>query len=167
MLALFALLMLNYLLLLIDEYSDLHPYKGEISKLMKNPNVGILELFDGCEKKWSLEMGGSYEWVEDEAQLRELVEVLSNEKMLAVDTEQHSLRSFLGFTALIQVHVYISTRKFPSLGARLGLFINSVHWSFSCSLQCACGVSIFNIPRFIVFGMHVKLMFIYLRQLMY
>lgn len=114
-LALFALLVLNYLLLLIDEYSDLHPYKGEISKLMKNPNVGILELFDGCEK-WSLEMGGSYVWVEDEAQLRELVEVLSNEKMFSVDTEQHSLSSFLGFTALIQVHVCISTRKFPPFG---------------------------------------------------
>lgn len=85
-----------------DEYSDLHPYKGVISKLVMNPNVGILELFDGCEK-WSLEMGGSYVWVEDEAQLRELVEVLSNEKMFAVDTEQHSLSSFLGFTALIQI----------------------------------------------------------------
>ncbi|KAH6785648.1 hypothetical protein C2S51_038103 [Perilla frutescens var. frutescens] len=85
-----------------EECSDVHPYKGEISKLMKNPNVGTLELFDGC-KKWSLEMGRSYVWVEAEAQLRELVEVLSNEKVFAVDTEQHSLRSLLGFTALIQI----------------------------------------------------------------
>ncbi|KAL9145069.1 hypothetical protein ABFS82_13G015000 [Erythranthe guttata] len=85
-----------------EEYSNLHPYKGEISKLMKNPNVGFLECLDGCEKG-SLEMGSSYMWVETEAQLRELVGVLSNEKVFAVDTEQHSYRSFLGFTALVQI----------------------------------------------------------------
>ncbi|XP_057792686.1 protein RRP6-like 3 isoform X2 [Salvia miltiorrhiza] len=85
-----------------EEYSDLHPYKGEISSLMKNANVEILELFEGCEK-WSLEMGGEYVWVEEEAQLREVAEELSNEKVFAVDTEQHGLRSFLGFTALIQI----------------------------------------------------------------
>ncbi|KAL0362378.1 UNVERIFIED_CONTAM: protein RRP6-like 3 [Sesamum calycinum] len=85
-----------------EEYSNLHPYKGEISKLIKNPNVAFLEVLDGCEKG-VLEMGDSYVWVETEAQLRELVEVLSNEKVFAVDTEQHSFRSFLGFTALIQI----------------------------------------------------------------
>ena len=83
---------------------NLHPYKGEISRLMKNGNVRILELFDGCEK-WSVEMGGEYVWVEAEEQLRELVADLSNEEVFAVDTEQHGLRSFLGFTALIQVHI--------------------------------------------------------------
>ncbi|PIN22164.1 Ribonuclease D [Handroanthus impetiginosus] len=85
-----------------EEYSNLHPYKGEISKLMKNPNVGFLEFLDGCEKG-NLEMGGSYTSVETEPQLRELVEVLSHERVFAVDTEQHSFRSFLGFTALIQI----------------------------------------------------------------
>ena len=45
----------------------------------------------------------AYVWVETESQLEEMVEVLSKEKIFGVDTEQHSLRSFLGFTALIQV----------------------------------------------------------------
>ncbi|KAI3457347.1 hypothetical protein Pfo_014010 [Paulownia fortunei] len=85
-----------------EELSNLHPYKGEISKLMRNPNVGLLEFLDGCEKG-TLEMGGSYAWVETQAQLKELVEVLSNEMVFAVDTEQHSFRSFLGFTALVQI----------------------------------------------------------------
>ncbi|XP_011100270.1 protein RRP6-like 3 isoform X2 [Sesamum indicum] len=85
-----------------EDYSNLHPYRGEISQLIKNPNVAFLEVLDGCEKG-VLEMGDSYVWVETEAQLGELVEVLSNEKVFAVDTEQHSFRSFLGFTALIQI----------------------------------------------------------------
>ncbi|KAL1555506.1 protein RRP6-like 3 isoform X1 [Salvia divinorum] len=85
-----------------EEELNLHPYKVEISSLMKNANVGILELFDGYEK-WSMGMGGEYVWVEAEEQLRELVADLSNEEVFAVDTEQHGLRSFLGFTALIQI----------------------------------------------------------------
>ncbi|KAL8474285.1 hypothetical protein ACS0TY_030930 [Phlomoides rotata] len=85
-----------------EEYPNLHPYKGEISKLMKNPNVGFLEFLDGNEMR-SMEMEGSYVWIETEAQLRELVEVLNSERVFAVDTEQHSLRSFLGFTSLVQI----------------------------------------------------------------
>ena len=49
------------------------------------------------------EMKEEYVWVETESQLEEMVEVLSKEKIFGVDTEQHSLRSFLGFTAFIQV----------------------------------------------------------------
>lgn len=45
----------------------------------------------------------SYVWVETETQLQEMVDLLSKESVFAVDTEQHSLRSFLGFTALVQV----------------------------------------------------------------
>lgn len=50
-----------------------------------------------------MEMKDSYVWVHSETQLKELVDVLSEERFFAVDTEQHSLRSFLGFTALVQV----------------------------------------------------------------
>ena len=50
-----------------------------------------------------LELSDSYVWIETESQLKDLVDVLSKERAFAVDTEQHSLRSFLGFTALIQV----------------------------------------------------------------
>ncbi|KAK6134715.1 hypothetical protein DH2020_031541 [Rehmannia glutinosa] len=85
-----------------EEFSNSHPYKGEISKIMKNPNVGFLEFLEKSEKG-TLEMEGSYVWVETETQLKELVEVLSNERVFAVDTEQHSFRSFLGFTALVQI----------------------------------------------------------------
>ena len=48
-------------------------------------------------------MRDSYVWVATESQLKELADVLRKQKVFAVDTEQHSLRSFLGFTALIQV----------------------------------------------------------------
>ncbi|KAK4492815.1 hypothetical protein RD792_000140 [Penstemon davidsonii] len=88
----------------LEELSNLHPYKEEISKLLKNPNVGFLEFLDEYYNvKDGLEMGDSYVWIENEAQLRELVEVLSKESVFGVDTEQHSFRSFLGFTALIQI----------------------------------------------------------------
>lgn len=101
-------LFFQFYLFIVEDFSNLHPYKGEISKLMKNPSVGILECLDGCEKG-CLEMEGCFVWVETEAQLRELVVVLSNEKVFAVDTEQHSYRSFLGFTALVQVRIRVFT----------------------------------------------------------
>lgn len=46
-------------------------------------------------------------WIDTKDKLLNLAEVLSRECEFAVDTEQHSVRSFLGFTALLQV----STRK--------------------------------------------------------
>ncbi|KAL3635438.1 hypothetical protein CASFOL_019985 [Castilleja foliolosa] len=85
-----------------EESLNLHPYKNEISKLMKNPNLGFLGFLEGREKG-NFDMRGSHVWVETEEQLKELVEVLSNESVFGVDTEQHSFRSFLGFTALIQI----------------------------------------------------------------
>ncbi|XP_062188012.1 protein RRP6-like 3 isoform X2 [Phragmites australis] len=53
------------------------------------------------------EMSTSYNWVDTEAQLEHLARLLGEEKAFSVDTEQHSLRSFLGYTALMQ----ISTQK--------------------------------------------------------
>ena len=67
--------------------------------MLKNPQPEIelsTEIMD-------LEMNDPYVWVNTEQQLKELVNVLSKERFFAVDTEQHSLRSFLGFTALVQV----------------------------------------------------------------
>lgn len=55
-----------------------------------------------------MSMSDTYVWVDDESKLKGLVEVLNKERVFAVDTEQHSLRSFLGFTALIQVgHIIV------------------------------------------------------------
>ena len=54
------------------------------------------------------DMKDAYLWVDDEIKLKQVGEVLSKERVFGVDTEQHSLRSFLGFTSLIQVgHVFL------------------------------------------------------------
>ncbi|CAH8380872.1 unnamed protein product [Eruca vesicaria subsp. sativa] len=81
----------------IEKPNNYHPYETEINVLLENPR---LELLRG---EYSLEMSDSYVWVETESELKKLAETLAKEKVFAVDTEQHSLRSFLGFTALIQI----------------------------------------------------------------
>ncbi|ESW04538.1 hypothetical protein PHAVU_011G103500 [Phaseolus vulgaris] len=86
-----------------ENASNSHPFEAEITALLKTPQPEIefgTEIVD-------MEMKDSYVWVHTETQLKELVDVLSEERFFAVDTEQHSLRSFLGFTALVQ----ISTRE--------------------------------------------------------
>ncbi|XP_021837310.2 protein RRP6-like 3 isoform X1 [Spinacia oleracea] len=83
--------------------SNSHPYERDIMAMLKNPRVDY-SLFDEISVAG---MSNSHVWVESESQLRELVDILSEEKVFAVDTEQHGLRSFLGFTALVQ----ISTQK--------------------------------------------------------
>ncbi|CAI9090265.1 OLC1v1025002C1 [Oldenlandia corymbosa var. corymbosa] len=88
--------------------TNVHPYKEEIGELLKNLNTEFIELFDG--EMVTLEDSDCI-WVEKRSQLEELVEVLSKERVFGVDTEQHSLRSYLGFTALIQ----ISTKKMDFL----------------------------------------------------
>jgi cation-transporting P-type ATPase D len=75
----------------------LHPFEAEITALLTyhQPEIEL-----GAKK---LEMNDSYVWVDTEMQLKEMVDVLSKERFFGVDTEQHSLRSFLGFTVLVQV----------------------------------------------------------------
>ncbi|XVF43375.1 hypothetical protein PTKIN_Ptkin02bG0035300 [Pterospermum kingtungense] len=69
--------------------------EAEITALIEKPKLR-LDSFD-------VKMDDSYVWVETEPQLSQLAQVLSQQRAFAVDTEQHSLRSFLGFTALIQI----------------------------------------------------------------
>ncbi|XP_024003641.1 protein RRP6-like 3 isoform X2 [Eutrema salsugineum] len=83
----------------IEKPSNCHPYETEISVLLENPELE----FEFLRGEYSLEMSDAYVWVETESKLKELAETLAKEKVFAVDTEQHSLRSFLGFTALIQI----------------------------------------------------------------
>lgn len=71
--------------------------------MLENPRIE----FGFLRGEYSLELSDSYVWVETELQLKELAEILAKEKVFAVDTEQHSLRSFLGFTALIQVRIVV------------------------------------------------------------
>ncbi|XP_020573811.1 protein RRP6-like 3 [Phalaenopsis equestris] len=81
----------------------MHPYEEEINFLLEHPPL-LVKLFTN---HLNSDMGNSYLWIRTKHQLESLAETLSKEKVFAVDTEQHSLRSFLGFTALMQ----ISTQK--------------------------------------------------------
>ncbi|CAN8247695.1 unnamed protein product [Cochlearia groenlandica] len=83
----------------IEKPLNCHPYEAEISVLLENP---LLE-FEFLRGEFSMEISDSYVWVNTESKLKELAETLAKEKVFGVDTEQHSLRSFLGFTALIQI----------------------------------------------------------------
>ncbi|CAF2096165.1 unnamed protein product [Brassica napus] len=84
----------------IEKPNNSHPYETEIAVLLENPRLDEVEFLRG---ECSLEMSDSYVWVETKSELKKLAETLAKEKVFAVDTEQHSLRSFLGFTALIQI----------------------------------------------------------------
>ncbi|KAL8238235.1 hypothetical protein R6Q59_019316 [Mikania micrantha] len=82
-----------------ESSSDLHPYESEIKAMLEESR---LEFEFSCGNM-DMRMNDEYIWVDNESKLKGLVEVLSKERVFAVDTEQHSLRSFLGFTALIQI----------------------------------------------------------------
>ncbi|VVB07415.1 unnamed protein product [Arabis nemorensis] len=86
----------------IEKPLNCHPYETEINVLLENPEIE----FGFLRGEYSLEMSDSYVWVENESKLKELAETLSKENVFAVDTEQHSFRSFLGFTALIQISTH-------------------------------------------------------------
>ncbi|GKD10806.1 RRP6-like protein 3 isoform X1 [Tanacetum coccineum] len=81
-----------------ENSKDLHPYESEIKALLEKPQLDV-KFSNGTMG----DMKDAYVLVHDEEKLKQLVEVLSNERVFAVDTEQHSLHSFLGFTALIQI----------------------------------------------------------------
>lgn len=86
-----------------DNYSNLHPYKSEITQFMKSTEV---QFVSNVGENTIPEMKDYYVWVDSDVKLKELADVLSKESVFAVDTEQHSLHSFLGFTALIQVGIW-------------------------------------------------------------
>lgn len=85
-----------------DKDVNSHPYESEILSLLENSSPE----FDFISERTDLTLSDTYVWVETESQLEELVDVLNKEMVFAVDTEQHSLRSFLGFTALIQISTH-------------------------------------------------------------
>ncbi|OWM79821.1 hypothetical protein CDL15_Pgr023233 [Punica granatum] len=79
--------------------SNVHPYEAEIMALLNNPRLEFKNRPDDMD----LTMKDAYVWVETVPQLEELADILAKERVFAVDTEQHSLRSYLGFTALMQI----------------------------------------------------------------
>ncbi|KAK8943176.1 hypothetical protein KSP39_PZI009394 [Platanthera zijinensis] len=78
----------------------MHPYEEEINFLLERPPI-LMKFFNNHPT--SKMDCSSYSWINTEQQLESLAETLDKEKAFAVDTEQHSLRSFLGFTALVQI----------------------------------------------------------------
>ncbi|CAI5482882.1 unnamed protein product, partial [Closterium sp. Yama58-4] len=105
-----------------EEPGDLHPYADEIRHLIQNPPPPNHVLPPGTTPPPPLNDPGvttssalpsqapsssspssSFHWVSTEHQLASLAALLESQDEFAVDTEQHSHRSFLGFTALIQI----------------------------------------------------------------
>ncbi|KAG9454009.1 hypothetical protein H6P81_006913 [Aristolochia fimbriata] len=82
-----------------EEPPETHPYEKEITFLLENPPT--IPSCGGVNNQSNV--AGSFGWVTTRSQLEELALVLAKEQVFAVDTEQHSLRSFLGFTALMQI----------------------------------------------------------------
>ncbi|WOL08050.1 hypothetical protein Cni_G16802 [Canna indica] len=77
----------------------IHPFAEEIASLMEQPPA--LRTFIASHE--FPKTNYSFVWIDTECQLELLASLLRNEEVFAVDTEQHSLRSFLGFTALMQI----------------------------------------------------------------
>ena len=86
-----------------DNDVNSYPYESEILSLLENSSSEFD--FISSERN-DFTLSDTYIWVETASQLEELVDVLNKETVFAVDTEQHSLRSFLGFTALVQVNLF-------------------------------------------------------------
>lgn len=78
----------------------MHPFADEIASLLEHPPLTTFM----TNHEYS-DMSNSYVRIDTEHQLDLLARLLSKERVFAVDTEQHSLRSFLGFTALMQVNM--------------------------------------------------------------
>ncbi|XP_021308048.1 protein RRP6-like 3 isoform X2 [Sorghum bicolor] len=82
-----------------ESSQKVHPFEEEITSLLNNPpDFHSFMLGAQCPK-----MSTTYNWVDTEAQLEHLARLLGEERAFAVDTEQHSIRSFLGYTALMQI----------------------------------------------------------------
>jgi cation-transporting P-type ATPase D len=83
-----------------DSAAESHPFYEEITMVMKEcRKVGLPVSIKSSPPP----MEGEPIWINTKDQLEDLVKLLSHECEFAVDTEQHSVRSFWGFTALLQV----------------------------------------------------------------
>ncbi|XP_031473178.1 protein RRP6-like 3 isoform X2 [Nymphaea colorata] len=82
-----------------ENFSSLHPYEDQINALLQQPTFPQVTVVSSSGAyAWD-----SYIWVQTKSELESLAKLLSEEEIFAVDTEQHRLHSFLGFTALMQV----------------------------------------------------------------
>ncbi|GJP33167.1 hypothetical protein CLOM_g17730 [Closterium sp. NIES-68] len=100
-----------------EDSGDLHPFGDEIRQLIQTPPPANHMLPPGTTPPPMLNDSGvsdlpsqapsssssSFQWVSTRHQLAALAALLEKQDEFAVDTEQHSHRSYLGFTALIQI----------------------------------------------------------------
>ncbi|KAF7015519.1 hypothetical protein CFC21_029346 [Triticum aestivum] len=89
-----------------ESSQKMHPFEDEITSLLDSP-TRYSTFCNFTPSSQCPGMSNSYNWVNTKAQLEHLAGLLGEEKAFGVDTEQHSFRSFLGYTALVQ----ISTQK--------------------------------------------------------
>ncbi|KAM3385332.1 hypothetical protein ACQJBY_009306 [Aegilops geniculata] len=89
-----------------ESSQKMHPFEDEITSLLDSP-TRYSTFCNFTPSSQCPGMSNSYNWVNTKAQLEHLAGSLGEEKAFGVDTEQHSFRSFLGYTALVQ----ISTQK--------------------------------------------------------
>ncbi|XP_042409467.1 protein RRP6-like 3 isoform X1 [Zingiber officinale] len=80
----------------------IHPFAREIDYLLKHPPD--LKTFITSHRNPNSSC--HFVWIDTEDQLEALANILNEEEIFAVDTEQHSIRSFLGFTSLIQISTW-------------------------------------------------------------
>jgi len=78
-----------------------HPYEDVIRALAEDPKPSLAHYYGGNVMPPG--MTGPCVWVQTRSQLEVLVEVLKEEKQIGVDIEHHHVRSFRGFTSLVQV----------------------------------------------------------------
>jgi hypothetical protein len=64
---------------------------------------GRLQIYRGHGNDVPPGIGGPFIWVQSKVELEALVVLLNNETEIGVDMEHHNVRSFRGFTALVQV----------------------------------------------------------------
>jgi hypothetical protein len=78
-----------------------HPYEDVIRALAEDPKPLFIQYYG--EDATPPGMAGPCVWVQTRSQLEALVQVLEEEQEIGVDIEHHHVRSFRGFTSLVQV----------------------------------------------------------------
>lgn len=87
-----------------------HPYAEVICSLVESPQFAFPKYYSN--HKVPPGMGGPFIWVQSKVELEALAVLLNNETEIGVDMEHHSVRSFRGFTALVQVcYTFILAEK--------------------------------------------------------
>jgi ribonuclease D len=85
-------------LISLEKSPSSHPYLPELEKLVIRPEQMKVETV-----KFSKDLKNPVIYVDTFIKFQEMIEKLENSEEIAVDLEHHSLRSYLGFTCLMQI----------------------------------------------------------------